>query len=488
MKRTISPIFYFLSVLLFTSLQCISFSSSAQEYNILKLGGKNDGKTLNTAVIQKAIDDCSASGGGTVVFPAGNYLSGSLILKSHVTILLGKGAVLLGSTSLKDYLNIKPEFLSLRTAKATKQLIFAEGQEDISIIGEGTLDGQGGAFERQGSNDEGIRRPHLVQMIDCRDIRIEGVTFKNSGAWMQHYLACDRLQIRGIKVYNHSNYNNDGIDIDGCHDVTISDCIVDSDDDGICLKSTSPRSAKNVVITNCVVSSHCNALKMGTETSGGFQNISISNISIRPSADTTLFYGLQKGQSALSLEIVDGGLLENVSIHNITVAETTVPIYIRLGNRARKYHESAEEPSVGALKNVIISNFIAKTSSKMSSSLTGIPGYPVENILLQNVQIINTSDGTKEDIEREIPELIKDYPSATNFGDLPATGFYVRHARNIRFNNVMIFAEGENVRPAYVLDDVQDAYIHNPFFKSRNSVAELTMLKNSKNVVISPKP
>ena len=477
-----------LFIILFSALQLVSFAAKSQNYHILEMGAKNNGRTLNTTVIQKAIDSCSAAGGGTIFFPAGYYLTGSLQLKSNITLYLDQGATLLGSTHLEDYRSIKPDYLALRTAEATRQLIFAEGQENMAIVGKGTLDGQGEAFEKQGSNDEGIRRPHLLQMINCKDIKIEGVTFKNSGAWMQHYLACDRVQIKGIKIYNHSNYNNDGIDIDGCHDVTISDCIIDSDDDGIVLKSTSPRSCENVVISNCVVSSHTNALKMGTETTGGFQSISISNITISPSADTTPIYGLIKGQSALSLEIVDGGLLEKVAISNITVSETTVPIYIRLGNRARKYHESAPEPSVGALKHVSISNFIAQTSSKISSSITGIPGYPVENISLQNVTIINTSGGTQEDIEREIPEKITSYPSADNFGDLPATGFYVRHARNIRFNNVQIFAEGDNVRPAYVLDDVQDAVINNYFFKSKNPIAELIVQKNSGNITISPNP
>jgi parallel beta-helix repeat protein len=468
------------------AFQVLSFTATSLDINILKSGAKNNGTTLNTKIIQKAIDRCSAAGAGTIYFPAGNYLTGSIILKSNVTLSLGKGATLLGSTRLEDYLNIKPKFLALRTATATAQLIFAEGQENIAIIGEGTLDGQGKAFKKQGNNDEGIRRPHLLQIIDCRDVKIQGVTFRNSGAWMMHYLACDQLQITGIKVYNHANFNNDGIDIDGCHDVTVSDCIVDSDDDGICLKSTSPRSCKNVVITNCIVGSHCNALKMGTETTGGFQNITISNITVRPSVDSTLFYGLIQGQSALSLEMVDGGLLEKVAISNITVSKTTVPIYIRLGNRARKYHESASQPGVGVLKQVSISNFIAQTSSKISSSITGIPGYPVEDIMLQNIQIINTSSGNQKDIEREVPELITGYPSAEKFGNLPAAGFYVRHARNIRFNNVQVFAEEDDVRPAYFMDDVQKSVISNPLFKSKNAKAELVRQKNSAGISVIP--
>ena len=171
-------------------------------------------------------------------------------------------------------------------------MIFAENQENISIIGEGTINGQGSYFERAEENDDpGVTRPHLIQFIKCENIRIEGIRLRNSGRWMQHYLACKNLQIRGIDVYNHANYNSDGIDIDGCENVVISDCIVDSDDDGICLKRTSPASSKNVVITNCVVKSHCNALKMGTESTGVFQNITISNCVVSPSADQNPIYG-----------------------------------------------------------------------------------------------------------------------------------------------------------------------------------------------------
>ena len=163
------------------------------------------------------------------------------------------------------------------------------------------------------------------------------VTLRNSGCWMQHYLACDRVQISGIKVFNRNNYNNDALDLDGCHDVVVSDMLADSDDDGITLKSTSPRLCENITIQNCIVSSHCNAIKLGTETNGGFRNINISGCVVQPSADQrTQFFGdsLGRGTSAISLEIVDGGVLENVHVSNILVEGTESPIFIRLGNRA----------------------------------------------------------------------------------------------------------------------------------------------------------
>jgi len=308
----------------------------------------------------------------------------------------------------------------------------------------------------------------------------------NSGGWMQHYLACEKLQIKGISVYNHCNYNNDGIDIDGCHDVIVSDCIVDSDDDGICLKSTSPKSCKNVVISDCVIKSHCNALKMGTETSGGFQNITINNCVVSPSVDPNPIYGTIRGQSAISVEMVDGGLLDCVNISNITITETDCPIFIRLGNRARKHSPSAPNPKMGSLQNVNISNVIATTSSKITSNITGIPGYNAENISLNNIMITNLSDGSPQEAGLKPEENEKGYPTAAMFGKvLPASGFFVRHVKNITFNNVQLFIKGDNVRPAYVFSDVKDALVKFPVVYSfENNVGLIVKDAECKNIKV----
>lgn len=445
----------------------------AEDINILTAGAKPDGETLNTKIIQMAIDKISESRGGTVIVPPGKFLTGSLVLKSGVTLEIKKGATLLGSKNLEDYLNTQPEFVALRTGQPTRQLIFAENQSWIGIKGQGTIDGQGAAFSSKMKGDEpGITRPHIIQLINCKNVKIEDVHMLNSGGWMQHYLGCEKLQIRGINVYNHCNKNNDGIDIDGCHDVIINECIVDSDDDGICLKSTSPKWCKNVVVTNCVVKSHCNALKMGTETTGGFQNIIFSNCTVSPSADPDPIYGTLHGQSAISVEMVDGGILDQVNYNNIVVSETDCPIFVRLGNRARKYTSSAPEPGIGTLRNVTISNVTATTSSKTASNITGIPGAMPENISLSNIIITNLSDGTEEEAKIEVPEKDKSYPTAGMFGNtLPASGFFIRHVQNITMDNIQLFVKGDNVRPAFILHDVHDALIRYPVVYSyKNNV------------------
>ncbi len=481
LKNNYSPIMRNLAFFMFCLLS--GLTSQGENLNVLDLGANPDGKTLNTTIIQKAIDLCSQTGGGEVIFPPGKYLTGSIILKSEVCLNLQKGATLIGSTNIEDYHRVKPDYLALRTGQKTIQLIFAEEQDNIGIIGSGTIDGQGKAFVRQG-NDEGILRPHVIQFINCKNVKIEGVFMTNSAAWMQHYLACDNLYIKGISVYNHCNCNNDGIDIDGCHDVIISDCIIDSDDDGICLKSTSPRLCRNVTVSNCVVHSHCNSLKLGTETTGGFQNIQISNCLVSPSEKETVIYGKPEGQSAISVEMVDGGILDQVSFDHISILETGCPIFIRLGNRARKYTQEAPPPLIGSLRNVSITNVIATTSFKTTSNITGIPGAYVENIYLGNIQITNKSEGTAEDVAMVLPENDESYPTSEMFGNvLPASGFFVRHVKNITFENVRLILENLNVLPAFVLDDVQDISIRYPQIHSTSKV-ELVTNKNCQNIQI----
>ena len=427
----------------------------AADYNIKDYGAVSDTAQLSTDAVQQAIDACSTAGGGRVLVPAGQYKIGTIILKSHVNLHLEHGATLFGSTDLADYIPVKSNYLSLRTQTTTIQLIYGDDVDDVTISGTGTIDGRGRSFKKLSWNDEGITRPHLLRFINSRDIRIQDITLKNSGCWMQHYLACDRLQIRGIKVFNRNNYNNDAIDIDGCHDVTVSDMIADSDDDAITLKSTSPRLCENVTITNCVVSSHCNGIKLGTETNGGFKNITVSHCVVKPSTDqSSQFFGdkSKRGTSAISLEIVDGGIMENVHVSDILVEGTESPIFIRLGNRARPYAEGIPVEKVGAIRHVRLHDITVHGAGQTGCSITGLPGYPVEDIFLSNILISHA--GGCGHVAAPEDEKEKEYPEATMWGVLPAKGFYVNHARHVVFNGIEVYTDKEDARPLFVKNDV----------------------------------
>lgn len=438
-----------------TMLCCLALQgAAARDFNILDYGAAADTARLSTEALQQAIDDCSAAGGGRVVVPTGAYKTGTIVLKSNVNLHLEHGATLYGSRDLADYRRLKPGYLSLRTQTETIQLIYADGAENVVIDGHGTIDGRGGSFKKLSWNDEGITRPHLLRFIACSDVTVKDITLRNSGCWMQHYLACDRLRISDIKVFNRNNYNNDALDLDGCHDVVVSGMIADSDDDAITLKSTSPRLCEDIVITGCVVSSHCNAIKLGTETNGGFRNISISGIVVKPSDDqSTQYFGRPRGISAISVEMVDGGVLENVSISDIVVEGTESPIFVRLANRARGYYEGQRIDSVGSLRDVYISNVRVRGAGPTGCSVTGLPGHPVHNIKLSDITIEHAGGC------REVPptpdEKPAEYPEATMWGLLPAKGFFIRHARGVELDNVTVRTTAPDARPKVVRIDAR---------------------------------
>ena len=448
-------------------LAFMAIPSEAADYNIMNYGAKSDTTKLSTAALQRAIDDCSEAGGGRVVVPAGIYKIGTIILKSDVHLYLEQGATLYGSTDLKDYLPMKSDYVSLRTHTTTIQLIYADKVKNVVISGHGTIDGRGRAFKKLSWNDEGITRPHLLRFIQSEDITVKDITLKNSGCWMQHYLACNRLRIDGIKVFNRNNYNNDALDIDGCHDVIVKGIMADSDDDGITLKSTSPRLCENVRISDCVVSSHCNAVKLGTETNGGFRNINISGIVVKPSEDQKeKFFGQWIGSSAISLEIVDGGVLENVNVTDFTVEGTESPIFIRLGNRGRGYLSGGANMEtivpidhVGRIDGVHLDNIQIRNAGSMGCSITGLPDYPVQHVSLSNISL-HHKGGVKAEQLTEIYDSIanekeKAYPEATMWGNLPAKGFFVRHARNVQFSNIKVETEQPDARPDFVEIDTE---------------------------------
>ena len=436
---------------------CLLFGTTmvqAAEYNIVDFGAVADTTFLSTSALQQAIDKCSGNGGGRVMVPAGYYKIGTVVMKSGVELYLENGATLFGSTDLKDYIPMKTDYVSLRTQSTTIQLIYADKAKNITIDGYGTIDGRGATFKKRSWNDEGITRPHLLRMVQCQDVNLKGVTLRNAGCWMQHWLACDRVRIDGITVVNRNNYNNDALDLDGCHDVTVNNMIADSDDDGITLKSTSPRLCENIAITNCVVSSHCNAIKLGTETNGGFKNVNISNCVVKPSYDqSSKLYGELIGTSAISLEIVDGGVMENVLVTGIVVEGTESPIFIRLGNRARSYCTDKVINHVGTINGVRISNVMINNAGPTGCSITGLPGHPIENVQLDNISIIQAGGQAK--IASPQDEKEKEYPEATMWGMLPAKGFYVRHARNVNMRNVTVRTLNADKRPAFVYEDAE---------------------------------
>lgn len=451
------------AVLLFT----VSFSDVSQ------FGALGDGVTLNTISIQAAIDAAEADGGGEVTFPPGTFLTGTLYLKSDVHLRLSPGTVILGSTDLADYPLTYCKYPSYSDQYTLRALIWGEGLTNISITGSGVIDGQGALFHSNVATPEEVavaaqpyeqtgrhipherylNRPYLIRLISCQNVHIEDLTLRNSAMWMQHYLDCDYVTLRGLNVFNHAARNNDMIDIDGCRHVFISDCIGDTDDDALTLKSTGARATEHVVISNCILSSHCNAIKAGTESAGGFKDIVINNCIIRRSAVEEVLSGRAEGLAGIALEIVDGGTLERVNISNIIIEGTTSPIFMRLGNRARPSKPGDPKPPVGTFRDVSISNIVATGAGTTGCSFSGIPGHPIENISLSNIHISFAGGGPADILD--VPEVEEKYPECTMFDILPAYGFFFRHGKNIHLRDIELTCAASDPRPPIITLDVE---------------------------------
>jgi len=448
--------------------------------DIVDCGARPGGKALCTKAIQQAVDTCAAGGGGTVRIPAGTFLTGAVRLKSRVTLQLDKGAVLRGSRDREDYrlAVLDPNGRPVAGKTAYFRLLHGEGLEDVTIRGEGTIDGSGSAFR-----DKSKYRPKCIYLEQCRNVLIEGVRLRAAGSWMQHYRLCEGLTIRDIDVFNHVSFNNDGLNVDSCRDVTITGCRIDSDDDGIVLKSLSETPCRNVRIRDCVVSSHCNALKMGTESGGGFVDITIDKCTVFSPKKSKVIYGRQRGLAGIALEIVDGGRMENVRVSDVDIAGVSVPIFVRLGNRARPYVKGAK-PGVGTLRKVRLRNIKAAGTGAVGCSITGLPGHCVEDVVLENVRLGFDGGRKLADAKRKIPEREKSYPESTMFGTLPAWGFYCRHVRGLRFAGLTLHTDAADLRHAMVLDDAGDVAIDGLEATFSSGAAALIRLTDARGVTL----
>ena len=452
--------------------------------NARDCGAAGDGKRLDTKAIQAALDKCAGAGGGVALLEGGRFLSGTLYLRSHVTLRIEAGATLLGSTNIADYPHNIPAIRSYTDNYVKQSLIAGENLENTGLAGAGLIDGQGGSFPKNRERPY-ENRPYLIRLVKCRDVQVEGLRLQNSAMWMQHYLVCERVTVRGIRVWNFCNANNDGIDLDGCKDCSVSQCVFESDDDGITLKSTLDRPSEAITVSDCVARSHCNAIKLGTESSGGFKDITIANCVVTSPRETNVTYGHGRGLSGISLELVDGGQLERVAIANITIQGVSVPLFLRLGARARPFQPDMPAPPTGSLRDVVINNIVATGVGRIGCSITGQPGHPIENVLLSNLMFESEGGGKRQLAAVEVAELPKQYPEALMFGELPAYSFYARHVKGLRFTNVRLRTTSPDLRHALVLDDTEDVAIAQLDADYSAGAAPSLKLVQARNALIS---
>jgi polygalacturonase len=469
-------------------------------YDVRSFGAKGDGKTVDSVAINAAVETAAAAGGGIVDVPAGRYLSFSIRLKSHVTLRFSPGAVLvagdpasgLGAYDLPED-NPNDRYQDFGHSHWRNSLISAIDVEDIAIVGPGLIDGRGltrsgpgapwsrgktgdrpasmGAAAGRAGDPEAIALRRMdgqgnkaIGLKRTRHVTLRDFSILNGGHFAILATGVDTLTIDNVTV----DTNRDGFDIDACRNVRISNVSVNSpNDDAIVLKSSyalgEGRALENVTITNCHVSGYdagsfldgtyrktqerapdrdgvTGRIKLGTESNGGFRNITISNC----------VFDRSRG---LALETVDGGALEDITVTNLTMRDvTTAPIFIRLGNRGR----GPEGTPVGSIRRVLISHVVAYGAEpRFASIIAGMPGHPVEDVTLSDIRLVYRGGGTAEDAAREPPEAEDAYPEPSMFGTLPAFGVFVRHARGISMRDIFVTTLAPESRPPMVLYDVR---------------------------------
>jgi polygalacturonase len=478
-------------------------SSTTVVYDVRTFGARGNGKTLDTPAINKAIDKAATAGGGTIHFPAGNYLSVSIHLKSNIALYLDHGATIIAAEPSREVKYDLPEpnqwdkYQDFGHSHWHNSLIWGESLENVSILGPGRIWGRGlvrsGSQSRTKEQNDASRDVQVnksaapfgypnprdtvepgwanksISLKLCRNVLIRDISILHGGHFAILATGVDNLTIDNLKI----DTNRDGIDIDACRNVRISNCTVNSPfDDAICPKSSFAlgfaRATENVTITNCQVSGYdegtlldgtfkrdykthsvsgpTGRIKFGTESNGGFKNITISNC----------VFDYSRG---LALETVDGGLLEDITITNITMRDiTNAPFFLRLGSRLR----GPAGGVVGALRRVVISNVVVYNASpKYGSIISGIPGHEIEDLKLNNIRIYYEGGGTKEQAALEPPEKENDYPEPAMFGEIPSYGFFVRHVKGLEMSDIAVSYLKQDARPAFWLLDVKGADFRN---------------------------
>jgi polygalacturonase len=453
-------------------------------FDVRKYGATGDGKTLDTDAVNHAIEAASAAGGGTVVFPAGSYVCFSIHLKSQVHLQLQQGSTLVAADSPRPgeqtgyhggtYDAAEPNtpweaFQDYGHNHWHNSLLWGENIQDFSITGPGLIWGKGLS---RGSNRNGesfvAEQPGVgnktIALKNCRNVLLRDLSILKGGHFGVLLTGVDNVTVDNLRI----DTDRDGIDIDCCQNVRVSNCTVNSPwDDGICPKSSFAlgyaRPTRNVTIANCWVTGYyelgtvldgtfkkfapdfrvprTGRIKFGTESNGGFINMAVSNC---------VFEGCQ----GFALESEDGALLQDVTITNTTMRDLVAgPIFMRLGSRLRGPKESTQ---VGTIKRVLISNLECyNAGTKVSSILSGIPGYSIEDVKLANIYVETAGGGVAD--ATPTPEFENKYPDPGMFGTTPAFGFFLRHVRNIEMSHVEVASAAADARPAFYLDQVERA-------------------------------
>jgi len=468
--------------------------SRTDVYNIRDFGAKGDGKVLDTNAIQNAINTCSDNKGGVVMIPAGVFLSGTLELKSNVTLHLSTEAKLLGSPKREDYTAGK----GIPEGNGNIVFLYAVNAERLSIEGKGTIDGNGLAFytgkgDNTGPGQNGVNgnfdRPHLLIFYQCTNLRMDDVFMAASAYHCVRLLKCKHAYIDGVRIYNRVNKNNDGFHFNSCQYVHLINSDVQCQDDACALFGSN----KFVTVTNCSFSTRWSIFRFG---GGESQNIAITNCLIY---DT---YGC-----AIKISAGAAGI-QNFSFSNIVMENVTGPIGIGFsGVNSNKNAENNQLAGKPYLRNISFNNIRANVvalpvphpdihfdlhtwegEKNSCITLNAMGEYYIEDISFTDVHIKYAGGGTAEQAEkRDVPNIAAEYFGVWDKtpGGPPAYGLYARNVKGLSLHNVRFEFEKNDLRPAVVFDNVQDVSINGLSLQGSLDAPSLLRITNSKDILLT---
>jgi polygalacturonase len=419
----------------------LSFAQpSRRRFSVRAFQAVGDGVVLDTLAIQSAIDAASNAGGGIVWFAPGRYITGTLLLKSGVTLDLPQDATLLGSTDPADYRLLEP-FVDAVGATRGYALIGCVDARNVAITGAGTIDGCGAALQASGSKGPSAR-PFLLLCLRSTAVGIEGISLVNSSAWTMHVFQCSDLTISHIRIRSLGLANNDGIDIDSSQRVHVEGCTIETGDDAVCLKTTSSKPCKDITVKGCTMTTRCAAFKIGTESAGDFSAIRVSDCHV-----------VEANLGAIKILSVDGANIHDVLVERMQVDDADTPIFLRLGARGRTFRPGDVARPPGTLSNVVIRNIDVKHARRIGILISGIPGHVIEDVTLDRIAITMSGE-----LDTQVPaqpaENPAAYPEVRMFGgNLPAFGVYGRHLRSLRMRQVAVTGIAGDTRPEQLLSD-----------------------------------
>lgn len=416
-------------------------------FSILDYGAK-PGETLNTDYIQKAIDTCSQNG-GTVLIPPGTYLTGTLYLRSYVTLKLEQGAVLKGSPNIDDYATDTHYNRYDNEPFMDRCLIYAEDSERIGINGPGEINGNGEAF--YDPNDPYVVHPKLIRFLRCKDISLKGLYIRMPAGWSTAFIECERVFAEGIDIQSkHSN--GDGLDFDSCNDVLVTNCRFDTSDDSICLQNSVPNSVcRNIVVSNCLMKSKWAAIRIGLMSVGDIEDVAISNC---------VFHDISC--SGFKIQATESGSLRNMRFHNIVMRNVVRPLFLT----ANYFHITKgaldKKSNRYAIENLSFNGISVEYDDSFPFDpaagiiLMGTPERPMKDIRLSDIRMI--APGGCEDIDAvnwQVTELTNQRPEYFAFHHVPSWGIYARHLHGLEMSQIRLDRMKNDTRKSIVLEDVE---------------------------------